>query len=333
MNREMKRRGVLRRAGSLLKTAIVGCAIGLAGQAQAAEFNPTRPVRLVYPFPAGQTGDFYWRGLGAELTKLWKQPVIIDNRPGAGGVIATDFVMRSPQDGYILLATGTTTLGLGLFNKIAFDPTKDLRLVSIVYDADVVLTTNAAVPVKNFAEFVAYAKANPGRLNYASLGKNSTMMYLEWFKRVTGTNIREIPYRGTPDQIEAMLRNDVQLMYIQARPIKSQFDSGKFRPLFIVSPQRLPDMPDIPTNVEVGLPDYRPPQWSAVMAAKQMPDDLIQKIRADVLRAAAAPELEPVLFNQGNRAFKGTAKQGDEQWDYTVKVLTDLAKELNIKPE
>ncbi len=312
---------------------IMSMAFALAGAARAAVDFPTRPVRLVLSFAAGNSGEAYWRGLANLLSKAWDQPVIIDYKPGAGGVIAAQNVANSVPDGYTLFGTGTSLVGLGLFTKLNFDPITDIRIVAIAAISDAVFVTNGQLPIKNLAEFVAYAKANPGKLNYASLGKNSVMMYLEWFKRATGMQLVEVPFKGTAAQIEALMRNDVHLMYMQAQPLKPYFDSGRLRPLFIVSKDRLPNMPDIPTNAEVGLPDFTPPQWNAVGISAKVPEELFQKIRTDVIAVLTSHEMEPFAAAVSNRPYRGTAKQGEEYFNYTVKLMRDLAKELNIKPE
>ncbi len=159
------------------------------------------------------------------------------------------------------------------------------------------------------------------------------MLYLEWFKQATGTRITEVPYKGTPEQIDAMLRNDVQLLFLPALAIRSFIDNGRITPLFIVSKERLAALPNVPTNAEAGVPDYQPPQWAGVMSSSKVPDDVIQKIRADSAPVIGSPQMATLLANQGNRPFKGTSKEADELYDYTKKVLLDLGKSLNIKPE
>jgi len=315
-----------------LSSAAACAALGLFSPAQALDY-PTKPVRLVYPYAPGSTGDTLWRTFAAGLSKTWKQTVFIDNKTGAGGIIANEYMQTAPADGYTLLAGGVTSLALGVFSKLSFDPTKDLRLVAVTHNADILLGTTSQLPVKNLAEYVAYAKANPGKLNYASLGKNSVMVYIEWFKMVTGAPLTEIPYKGTAQQIEAMLRNDVHLIFIPARAIKQYIDSGRMTPLVLLAKERLPDMPNVPTSAEAGIPDYMPPQWSGLMASVKVPDDIIQKIRADAIPVIGSSEMAATQFGLGNRPYKGTAKEADEMFDYTGKLLVRLGKELRIKPE
>ena len=320
-----------------LLLSLLGLGLGaLSAQplpAAAADF-PSHMVRLVYPFAPGSGGDLISRHVAQGLSKAWGQPVVVENKLGGAGIVGAEYALSLPPDGHTLYGGATTMLSLPIFNKkLPFDPVKDFKVVAITHVTDVIVATNTAVPAKNLQEYVAYARSHPGRLNYASLGRNSVMLFLEWFKQATRTYIVEIPYAGVPQQIDALIRNDVQLMYATSQSMKPFMESGKALALFAISKERLPDFPTVPTNAEVGLPDYSPAQFGDLLVSAKVPEEIRARMIADMVPIMATPEYLTLIRSQGANLFKGTPRERDELPARTAEKMQELARSLKIQPD
>jgi tripartite-type tricarboxylate transporter receptor subunit TctC len=238
---------------ALLLTFAAGCGLALAcnalpALAQASSY-PTKPIRLIVPFPPGGSTDILGRALGQKLSEAWGQQVVVDNRPGAGGSIGADLVAKAPPDGYTLLMghIGTLAVNPALYPKLAYDPLKDFAPVSLVAIVPNVLVVNPAVPAKNVAELVAYARANPGKLTYSSGGNGSAAhLAMEYFKLQTKTDIVHVPYKGTAPSITDLLGGQVTMTMTGAPAVMSHVQGGKLRALGVSSPTRLDALPQIP---------------------------------------------------------------------------------------
>ena len=258
--------------------------IAAAPDARAAEF-PARPIKLVVPYAAGGPTDIFGRLLAEYLGKDLKQAVFVENRAGAQGAIGAEMVAHAEADGYTLLGTSGSVIVLNplLYKKLSYDPVKDFRMLALVTEVPVVLCVHPSVPAKTLAEFVAYARPNPGKLNYGSSGIGSfTHLAAEMFKQMAGIEMTHIAYKGAASALTDVISGNIQLMFESVSLALPAVRSGMLRPLGISSAQRHPDLPDVPTIAESGYPEYRVNVWNGVAVPAKLPDD-VTRILTDSL--------------------------------------------------
>jgi len=272
------------------KSALAGCLVIVAAlaatHANAAEY-PTRPIKLVVPYAAGGPTDVLGRLVGEFLGRDLKQPVVVENKAGAQGAIGAELVARSEPDGYTLFVTAASIIVLNpmLYKKLSYDP-KDLRVLSLMTDLPVVMEVHPSVPAKTVAEFVAYAKQNPGKVNFGSAGTGGTIHLAgEMFKQIAGVDMVHVPYRGAGPALTDLLAGNIQVMFDTLSTALPPVKGGLLRPLGVSSEKRSPDLPDVPTIAESGYPDYRVSVWFGIAAPAKLPDDIAQKVSASLDRA------------------------------------------------
>jgi Uncharacterized protein conserved in bacteria len=270
------------------RSALVFCfgivAALFAATGSRAEF-PTRPIRLVVPYAAGGPTDIFGRLLAEYLGKDLKQAVFVENKAGAQGAIGAEMVARADPDGYTLLATSGSVIVLNplLYKKLSYDPVKDFRMLALVTEVPVVLCIHPSVPAKTVAEFVAYAKQNPGKLNFGSSGTGSfTHLAAEMFKQMAGIEMTHIAYKGAAPALTDVMSGNIQLMFESVSLALPPVRSGMLRPLGVSSAQRVSDLPDVPTIAESGYPEYFVNVWNGVAAPADLPDD-VTRILTDSL--------------------------------------------------
>ena len=292
--------------------AALAAVVALAASAPAAAQGsyPSKPVRLVVPFPAGGTTDILARAVAQKLSETWGQQVIVDNRPGAGGNIGSELVAKSPPDGYTLLmgTVGTHAINPSLYAKMPYDHVKDFTPVILVAGVPNVLVVNPALPVNSVPELIAYAKANPNKLNFASSG-NGTSIHLsgELFKTMTGAQMTHVPYKGSSPALTDLIGGQVQLMFDNL-PSSLQFiKAGKLRALAVTTAARSQALPDVPTLAESGLPGFEASSWFGVLAPAGTPPAIVEKINGAVAAWLASPEAKEKLAGQGAIAAGGTS--------------------------
>ncbi|HSQ04156.1 MAG TPA: tripartite tricarboxylate transporter substrate binding protein, partial [Burkholderiales bacterium] len=254
---------------------------------------PSKPVRWVVTYPAGGVTDAVARLIGGKLSDLWKQPVVIDNRGGAGGVIGTELVGKSPPDGYTLLfgTSGGLSINPALSNKLPYDPVKDFAPVSLLVISPHVLLVNPTVPARTVKELVALAKAKPGQLNYASVGPGSpNQLGMELFKSVTGTDIVHVPYKGTGPAIPELIAGRVQMMLSAMPSVLPLVKAGRLTVLGVASTHRSRAIPDVPTLIESGIPDFQCGTWNGLFAPARTPRPVINIVNSFVVKALSDPE-------------------------------------------
>jgi tripartite-type tricarboxylate transporter receptor subunit TctC len=257
-----------------------------------AQSYPSRPIKLVVPFPAGGPPDVIARVMGDQIGARLNQTVVIDNRPGAGATIGTRSVAGADPDGYTLLFASTTSLSIApaIFKNVDYDPVKSFAPVAGVSIGPLVVVVNPAVPAKTVQELVAYAKANPGKLNYGSGVASPPHVAWGLFTRVTGTDIMFIPYRAMASAMTDLVAGEIQIMIDGTGPLLPHILEGKVRALAVTGKTRSPDFPDLPTMIEVGYPDYVLSFWTGIVAPAGTPAAIVDKVNGainDSLKSAS----------------------------------------------
>jgi tripartite-type tricarboxylate transporter receptor subunit TctC len=307
-------------------------AVLAGGTASAWAEYPERPIRLIVPFPAGGTVDLVARLVTARMAEDLKQPFVIENRGGAGGVIATDATAKAAHDGYTLLLTSPNhTINAALQQKLPYDAQKDLVPVALVAEIPELLVSHPDAPFSDFAGFLAYAKANPGKLNYASAG-NGTLPHvtMELLLRGFDITVTHIPYRGAAPAMTDLLAGQVQLKLDTYATASAQVAAGKLRALAYAGRTRLKLMPDVPTVAELGLPGYAGVLWMGLLAPAGTPQPVIDKLAAAVKRARDAPDLAERLQRDGIDPIGGSSAEFATLIRSEIAQWRELAKSARI---
>ncbi|HWI13195.1 MAG TPA: tripartite tricarboxylate transporter substrate binding protein, partial [Burkholderiales bacterium] len=296
---------------------------------------PARPIRFIIPFPPGGNTDVLGRLLGIKLTETFGQQVVIDNRPGAGGTLGVEQGARATPDGYtIVMGTfGSVLVANSLYKKLPYDPQRDLAPVVLVSTPPGLLITNLSVPAKTVQELVAYARANPGRLNYASSGAGTwNHLFGELFNATANVKTVHVPYKGASPAVTDLIGGQVQMMFSPFPPALPQVRSGKLRALAVSTAKRSGLLPDIPTVSESGLPGYAAEGWFAVLAPARTPAAIINKLNAELNRALQLPDVKSSLASDGAEPAGGTPeelahsiREGSAKW---AKLIRDLGMTL-----
>ena len=279
-------------------------AVGLlaASATHAAESSyPVRPLRIIVPQSAGGSTDLVARLVAQKLTDALGQTVVVDNRPGAGSIIGTDLVAKANPDGYTLLVVASSiTLNPTLHKNLPFDPIHDLAPISQLSAFPNMLVVHPAVPVKSVQELIAYAKANPGKLNYGSSGAaTGTHLSAELFKLMTGVQMVHVPYKGGAPAVTALLGGQVQLNFATLPSVLPHVKSGRLRALGVTTTKRSPAAPEVPTIAEAGVPGYDHAPWNGMLAPARTPKAVIARLNGEVAKATHTAEMKSVLLQEG----------------------------------
>ncbi|MCC8979733.1 tripartite tricarboxylate transporter substrate binding protein [Bradyrhizobium sp. 10BB] len=272
---------------------------------------PTRPIKLIVPYAAGGPTDVLGRIVGEYLGRDLKQVVVVENKAGAQGAIGAEAVARSDPDGYTLFVTAASIFVLNplLYKKLPYDPARDFRLLSVITDAPMIMEVNPAVPAKTIAEFVAYAKTNPGKLNFGSAGTGGTVHLAgEMFKQMAGVEMTHVPYKGAGPALQDLLSGNIQLMFDTLGTALPPVKSGMLRALGVSSTERIPDLPDLPTIAESGYPDYAVSVWYGIAAPSKVPDEIAGKIKASLDRALNDEAFRASLVRIGFPPLRATSQ-------------------------
>jgi tripartite-type tricarboxylate transporter receptor subunit TctC len=296
-----------------LKTARLIFAVGtvlIASQAWAQAY-PDRPVRVVVPFPAASATDVLARTIGQKLSEKWRQPVVIDNRPGAGGNLGTDLAAKAPADGYtILMGTVANAISATLYKKLSYNFIKDFDPVTMVATTPLVLVANPKFPGSTVKDVISYARAKPGELNFSS-GGTGTSNHLagEMFKSMTGINMVHVPYKGTPAAYNDLLAGQVSLMFDNIVAVMPHIKAGSLKPIAVTSASRVPSLPDVPTMAESGVPGFDAVSWIGAMVPAGTPKDIISKINTDMVAVLNMPDVKERLAASGAELKPSTPEQ------------------------
>ena len=300
---------------------------------QALAQYPARPVHLVVPFPAGGPTDILARALGQKLGEGWGQPVVIDNKPGAGGTIGSDFVAKAPADGYTLLMATSSTHSIGpALQKLPYDAQRDFAPISQISNATNVLVVSPKLGVSSVKELVALAKANPGKLNFASSGVG-TIPHLtgELFKLKAGIDLQHVPYKGTGLSIPDLANGQVAILFDSIVTALAHVKTGNVRALAISSPRRTPLAPDLPTMAEAGVPGFESETWFGLFAPAATPKDVVARVSTDAAAAVQAADLRGRFAAIGAEPVGSTPEQFRERVRIDSLRWAEIIKAANVK--
>ena len=306
-----------------------------AAQARDAGSYPDRPIRILVPFIGG-VADVYARVIGQGLQEKWGQPVIIDNRPAAGGLVAAETAAKAGPDGYTLLIgiDGTMTINPSLYAKLPYDPVKDFIPITQVLLAPLILVVHPAMPVKSVKELVALARAKPGQLNYGSPATgNSGHLAGEAFKIMTGTDIVHVPYKGGAGALNALLGREVNLVFSNAGLALAHVKAGRLRALAVSTTKRIPALPDVPTVAEAGVPGYAAGTWTGIFARAGTPAPIFAKLEQEIIGILRRPEVQETLTSQGLVPVASSSKEFAAYMKQEAAEYAKLIKGLGIRAE
>ncbi len=305
-----------------------------AGSAHAQNF-PDKPVTMIAPFPAGGSVDLVARAVAQQMSEQWKQPVVVVNRPGAGGNIGAEAVARAAPDGYTLLM-GTTALASSpaLYTKLSYDLTRDLAPVSLVVTMSNVLVVHPTLPARSVRELLALAKARPGTLNSASAGVGSSNhLALVLFNTMTGAGILHIPYKGAAPAVADVMGGHVAMTFVPIAAAVAPVKAARLRALGITGAARAPALPDVPTISEAGVAGYEATSWNALLAPGATPRELAQKIQSSLAESLRAPKVKEILVSAGADAAGSTPDELAAFLRSEMVKWGKVVKAADIKPE
>ncbi len=314
-----------------LLTAFAGAALATAGTAPAQDF-PSKPVRIIVGYTVGGGNDIIVRVLQGKLSEGLGQPVIVENRPGAQSIIAAEYVAKSPPDGYTVFMgpSGPMTMNPATYSKLPYSPLRDFTPISMIGSFPLLVVVSSALPVKSVQELVAYAKARPTQVNYASSAA-PFQMAAELFKQKTGTEFVHIPYKGSGDSIKAVIAGEVTMTIVDPPPATGPLKGGQLRALAVTSATRHPDYPDVPTLAEAGISDMEIRLWTGFFVPAATPPAIVKRLQDEVARVVRLPEIQERLKSMaidpsGNTSeeLRGVVARDIERW-------TAVAKAANIK--
>jgi tripartite-type tricarboxylate transporter receptor subunit TctC len=311
----------------LARHATLAALLGVAGMAAAQTPYPAKPIRFVVPFPAGGPLDIVARSLGQELNKSWGQPVIVDNRPGAGGNIGADFVAKSPADGYTILmgAVSTHAINVTLYRKLPYDPIRDFAPITLVTSVPNVLVLHPSLPAKNVKELIALARAKPGQLNFAS-GSTGSAGHLagELFKSMAGVDMTHVPYKGAAPAVIDLLGGHVSLMFDNMASALPNIKAGRVRALAVTTLKHSPLLPQLPTISESGLRGFDISTWFGVLAPGGTPPDIVARLNTEIVRILHTPDMQDRLAALGAEAV------GNRPDEFAAFIKAEIAKYARV---
>jgi tripartite-type tricarboxylate transporter receptor subunit TctC len=303
----------------------------LPGAHAFAQSYPARPVRMVVPFAAGGAVDTVARALGQKLTETWKQPIVVDNRPGAGGNIAADHVAKAPGDGYtLLITTQGFAISPGLYRKLPFDATKDFAPVTQLTSSFVVLVANPQLPAASARELIVFAKSRPGAINYGSTGIGAPPHLLgELLKSTTGTDMLHVPYKGDAPLTQALLAGEVQLAFMPLAGVLPHIKSGRLRALGVSSKARSATMPEVPTLTEAGIP-FEFTGWLGIFAPASTPRDIVIQVQREMAKAIVTQDMRERWPGWGYEPVGSTPEQFAGKFAADLAMYTKVIRDSGI---
>jgi len=316
----------------LLKATLMAAAIGLLAGVGSTIAYPTKPVTLIVPFPPGGSTDIVGRVVADGLSKELGQPVVIENRGGAGGTVGTAVVAKATPDGHTLAIGTTSTHAVGPATlKVAYDPVKQFAPITLVAETPYVLAVNNNVKAKSVSELVALVKSQPGKFNYGSAGAGSTTHLAgAMFAHAAGLKMEHIAYNGNGPATTALLSGEVQVLMGSMPAVLSQIKSGQIRALAVGTVRRSPELPDVPTMQEAGVKDFEAALWLGVVAPAGTPDAIVKQLHAAILKTVKSPEVAKRLRAAGAEPVTTTPQEMGKQIQEDLAKYTKLAKDIGV---
>ena len=317
-------------------TVVAGCALGTGAALAQAPAYPSKPIRLIVAFPAGGSTDIIARIVGQKLGERLGQQIVIDNRGGAGGTLGTEIAARANPDGYTLTmgTTSTHVIAAGAYTSLKYDPLKDFEPITMVATTPYLLVLNPGVKATTLAEFIALAKAQPGKLNYASAGTGTTtQLAMEMLKTAAGIDVVHIPFNGNGPANTATLGGQVQVLFGSMPAVLAQAKAGRLRAIAVTSKQRSSAAPQLPTMAESGLPGYEATAWFALLAPVHTPESVINRINAETVAALSLPEVRERLAGLGADALPSTPAELGAYIKTELNKWGKVIREAGIKGE
>jgi tripartite-type tricarboxylate transporter receptor subunit TctC len=301
----------------------------------AAQDYPSRPVKIVVPFGAGGPADVFSRVLAQHLSEALKQPFVVEDRPGAGSIIGSDAVAKSPPDGYTLLAMSNThTVNESLVPNKPFQLMRDFVPVAAINYSDLVMVIHPSVPAKDLKEFIAYAKANPGKLNYASSGAGTPYhMAGELFKAMSGTDMVHVPHKASGEMRNSVIGGHVQMAFDAITTMAPNVKASQVRALGTSAAKRSTVLPDVPTIAEAGVPGYESTIWLGIMAPAGTPKAIVDKLNAEINRAITSPEVKEAWDKQGAVPLAMSPADFDKYLRTDIEKWAQVVKTAGLKAE
>jgi len=284
----------------VLKALLIGLMLLCPTLAMAQDF-PNKPIKLIVPFPPGGPNDIIARVVGQRMSEIVKQPIVIENRSGQGGVTGTDAVAKSPPDGYTIAIASAGALAISpSMEKVAYETLKDLQPITLVATVPEMLVVATSVPANNMKDLVALASAQPGKLNFASSGPGSLPHLAgELFKLTAKIDIVHVPYRGAAPAVNDLLAQQVQMVFLDLPVLLPQIKAGKLKPIAVGAPQRVPSAPDVPTTAEAGMPSLLTENWYGMVAPAKTPPNVVAALNKAAVEAMKDPAVIEKLSSQG----------------------------------
>src|SRR5688572_8911711 len=293
---------------------------------------PGKPIRVIVGYSAGGGNDIIVRVMVPELQKGLGQAIVVENKPGAQSIIAAELAARSAPDGYTIFMgpSGPMTINPATYSKLPYSPQRDFAPISMICEFPLLLTVDAKLPIKSVKELIAYAKANPGKSNYAS-SAGIFQITTEMFKQRTGAQIELIPYKGSGESVQAVAAGQVTMTIVDPAPVTGPLQSGTVRGLAVTSAKRHPRWPDLPTMAEAGVPDMEVPVWTAFFAPAKTPAAIIARLQKEVARVVQTPEVKARFDTMGLTPEGGTPEELAKVVARDIDKWTAVAKAANIK--
>ena len=307
------------------------CSLALPGAAQAQDY-PNKPIRIIVGYAAGGGNDIIVRVMQPEMQKGLGQPVIIENKPGAQSIIAAETVARSAPDGYTLLMgpSGPMTINPATYSKLPYDAQRDFTPISMICEFPLLVTVDARLPIRSVKELIEFAKANPGKANYAS-SAGIFQITTEMFNQRTASKFVMIPYKSSGESVQALISGNVALTIVDPPPATGPVKAGTIRALAVTSPKRHPSWPDLPTMAEAGVPDMEVPVWTAFFAPAKTPPAIVALLQKEIARVVQTAEVRERFGQMGLDPVGGSSEELGSRVRRDIEKWGAVAKAANIK--
>jgi tripartite-type tricarboxylate transporter receptor subunit TctC len=309
--------------------------VALGAGAQTATQFPNKPITVVIPASPGGAIDLVARVAGQKVSESLKQPIVVDNKAGATGIVGTEFIFRSPPDGHsLVLAASSHAINPSMFKKLPYDTIKGFEPVILTHSVPLVLVVNAKLPVNNVKELIEYGKKNPGKLTFASSGNGGAPhMSGELFKSMTGIDMTHIPYKGSTAAHPDLISGQTSMMFDTVAAVMQHVKSGAVKALAVTTPKRASIAPDVPTMAEAGLPGYETSTWGGILAPAGTPKDVVAKLNAEWNKALSLPDVKERINGAGIEIAGGTPAQYAAFIQSEMTKWAKVAKDAKIEPE